>query len=109
MTNNDKITGAIRTLVPAVVAWILAQLTTAIPAIGELIQHVEVEIGVAVVEPLELLLTALILVVYYLAVRVLGDRWPWVEGFLGSTKAPVEFVDQRMTSREYRDGRDGDA
>ncbi|MTE24817.1 hypothetical protein [Microbacterium sp. ZXX196] len=92
MTNNDKIIGAIRTLVPAAVAWILAQLTTAIPAVGEAITHVEVEIGVAVVEPLELVLTAVILVAYYLAVRKVAERWPWVEGFLGSTKSPVGFV-----------------
>ncbi|MGX9348178.1 hypothetical protein [Microbacterium sp. KNMS] len=94
MLNNDRVIAAIRTGVPALVGLVLAQLIALVPAVGDALAWLDQAAGIEVARVLELVATAAVIVGYYATVRWLAKRWPWVEGFLGSTKTPVEYVTQ---------------
>lgn len=78
MTPNDKVLGFIRTYIPygisALLAWLL--LNTGLDLTGE--------VQVALVT----LTVALVTNAYYLLIRLVESRWPWVGVFLGWPKAP---------------------
>lgn len=94
MTNNDKILGTIRTGVPALVGTVLAWLIGRIPAVNDVIVWLGENAGIEVQALLSGVATAGVIALYYWAVRELAERWPALEAFLGSKKAPVAFVDK---------------
>jgi hypothetical protein len=98
MTRQDLILATIRTGVPAAVGWLLAQLITLIPVIGNGIAAIDRILaqsapGFTVSYILEATAIGLVVAGYYFAVRKLGARWPLVERFLlGSAKQPVAYA-----------------
>ncbi|MDD7963296.1 hypothetical protein [Microbacterium thalli] len=97
-TRQELILATIRTAVPAAIGWLLAQLVSTIPAVGDAIATVD---GILATSApgytVALILTAvcigLVTALYYWAVRELGKRWPIVERFLlGSAKQPTTYV-----------------
>ncbi|MFI8593718.1 hypothetical protein ACIGCK_04720 [Microbacterium sp. NPDC078428] len=97
MTRQDLILATIRTGVPAAVGWLLAQLITLIPVIGNGIASIDRILatsapGFTVSYILEAAAIGAVVAAYYWAVRKLGQRWPIVERFLlGSAKQPVAY------------------
>lgn len=81
MTPNEQVLGFIRTYVPygigAAVAWLL--LTFGLDLSGD-VQILAVTLAVALVTN-----------VYYLGIRLIESRWPWLGVFLGWPKQP-EYV-----------------
>jgi len=78
---NDIVTGAIRTYVPLFVAAVVGFLAD---------QGVILDDGASA--GLVLFLSSLAGAIYYVVVRLIAKRFPWVEKFLGSSKAPVGFA-----------------
>lgn len=74
---SDLVVGFIRTTVPAIVGAILAWLAT----IG---LEIDAESSTALITGL----TALITSAYWLVVRLISKKLPWVESLLGHTKTP---------------------
>lgn len=95
MTNNDKIIGTIRTGVPALVGTVLAWLIGRIPAVRDVITWLGENAGIEVQALVSGVATAGVIALYYWGVRELAERWPALEGFLGSTKTPVEYVNKK--------------
>lgn len=95
MTNNDKIIGTIRTGVPALVGTVLAWLIGRIPSVNDVIIWLGENAGIEVQALVSGVATAGVIALYYWGVRELSERWPALEGFLGSTKSPVDYVDKR--------------
>lgn len=94
MTNNEKIIGAIRTGVPALVGTVIAWAISRVPAVEDVIIWLGDNAGIEVQSLVSGIATALVILGYYSLVRVLAKRWPWVEAFLGSKKAPMVYADQ---------------
>lgn len=92
ITNNDRIISTIRTFVPALIGLLIARLVAEVPAVADAIAWVDGVIGAPTATLLGLVGAALVIAAYYWVVRRLATRWPWLEGFLGSTKTPVEYV-----------------
>ena len=105
MTNNDRIVGTIRTFVPALIGLLIARLVAAVPAVADAIAWLDSELGAETTKAIGLLGAALVIAASYWLVRRLATRWPWLEGFLGSTKTPVEYVTlSRGDDGTYRKG-----
>lgn len=92
ITNNDRIVSTIRTFVPALIGLLIARLVAAVPAVADAIAWLDTVIGAPTTTMLGVVVAALVIAAYYWLVRRLATRWPWLEGFLGSTKTPVEYV-----------------
>lgn len=92
ITNNDRIVSTIRTFVPALIGLLIARLVAAVPVVADVLAWVDEATGAPTATLLSLVATALVIAAYYWVVRRLAARWPWLEGFLGSTKTPVEYV-----------------
>ena len=75
---NDKIIATIRTFVPGVVG-----------SFGLYMAARGFELDAAALAGLEAFITGLAIAVYYFLVRLLSERFPWVEALLGSTKKPT--------------------
>ena len=105
MTNNDRIISTIRTFVPALIGLLIARLVAAVPAVADVIAWLDGVIGTQTTNLIGLVAAALVIAAYYWLVRRLATRWPWLEGFLGSTKTPVEYVTlTRGDDGTYRKG-----
>lgn len=74
---NDKIIATIRTFVPGVVGTFVLYMA----ARG-------FELDAAAIAGLEAFISGLAIAVYYLIVRLLSVKFPWVEALLGSKKTP---------------------
>lgn len=74
---GDLITATIRTIVPAMVSYF----TVYMSARG-------LELDSVTVTSIETAFIGLATGVFYLAVRILAKKWPWVEALLGSKKTP---------------------
>lgn len=92
MTNNDRIVATIRTAVPALVGLLIARLIAAVPAVADVFAWLDDALGATTTTAIAGIATALIIAGYYWLVRRLAVRWPWIEGFLGSKKTPIEYV-----------------
>lgn len=92
ITNNDRIVSTIRTFVPALIGLLIARLVAAVPAVADVIVWIDGVIGAPTTTILGVVAAALMIAAYYWLVRRLATRWPWLEGFLGSTKTPVDYV-----------------
>lgn len=97
MTNQTIILRTIRTGVPALVGALLAFLTAQIPVVGDAIVWLNDNAHADVAGVVTQVATALVIVVYYALVSWLAKRWTWLEGFLGSTKTPVEYVSRKSS------------
>jgi hypothetical protein len=78
---SDFVIGLIRTYVPilvgAVIGWLISQ--------GVL----DPDAGAAAEAGLITAITAVAQGVYYTAVRLLAEKWPWIGSLLGYNKAPA--------------------
>lgn len=74
---GDLITATIRTVVPAMVTYF----TIYMSARG-------LELDSVTVTGIETAIIGLATAAFYLAVRVLAKKWPWIELLLGSKKTP---------------------
>lgn len=81
---NDKIIATIRTFVPTVVSSFVLFMS----ARG-------FELDAAAIAGLEAFLVGLATATYYIIVRLLAERFPWVEILLGNKKAPTDYSDVR--------------
>ena len=97
MTNNDKILGTIRTGVPALVGTAFAWLIGRIPAVNDIIVWLGENAGIEVQALVSGVATAGVIALYYALVRYLGDKWPWLEVFLGSKKTPAVYAEKPAT------------
>lgn len=97
MTNQTIILRTIRTGVPALIGALLAWLTAQIPAIGDAITWLNANANADVASFVTQAATAVVIVVYYALVSWLAKRWTWLEGFLGSTKTPVEYISRKSS------------
>lgn len=102
-TRQELILATIRTAVPSAVGWLLAQLIARIPVVDDVIRQIDVVLaesapGFTVRVVLNAAAVALVVAVYYWAVRQLGRRWPLVERFLlGSARQPT-YIDARSST-----------
>ena len=92
MTNDLIIIRTIRTAVPAAVGALIAWLASLTPVVQDVLTWLDQATGEDVAGAIKNILTALVIVVYYVVVTWAAKRWQWVEGFLGSTKRPVDYV-----------------
>lgn len=74
---NDKIIATIRTFVPTVVGTFVLFLS----ARG-------FELDAAAIAGLEAFVSGVAVSIYYVLVRLVSERFPWVEALLGSRKTP---------------------
>lgn len=74
---NDKIIATIRTFVPTVVGTFVLFLS----ARG-------FELDAAAIAGLEAFVSGVAVAAYYILVRLVSERFPWVEALLGSRKTP---------------------
>ena len=74
---GDLITATIRTITPAMVTYF----TVYMSARG-------LQLDSVTVTAIETAIIGIATAAFYLAVRVLGKKWPWVELLLGSKKTP---------------------
>lgn len=100
MTRQDLILGTIRTAVPAMIGWLLAQLIARIPVIADGITTIDALLaqtapGYTVAVLLNGAAIGAVVALYYWAARELGQRFPRVEKWLlGRSATPVYTLEQ---------------
>lgn len=77
---SDFVIGLIRTYVPIAVGFVISFLVAN--------QWVDDETGAQVVAQISAGVTALLSAIYYTAIRLLAERWPWFGSLLGVNVAP---------------------
>lgn len=117
MNISDRIIATIRTGVPALIGYLLAQLIAAVPVVADVIAFLdknlsELTLGVPLVHIIEAAAVAGVIALYYWTARKVGAKWPKLERYLLGSEltpvyAPVAITTPAggavlMSRREYR-------